>query len=57
MINIYCDTCKTVVGIIKKDALVYSDGGIEIFCDECKKERINNYYYDDNQLVKILGDE
>ena len=45
MINIYCDTCKMIVGIIEKDALVYSDGGIDILCDECKKERINNYYY------------
>ena len=45
MINIYCDSCKKVVGIIKKDALVLGDGGIDILCDECKKERINNYYY------------
>jgi len=56
MINIYCDSCKTVVGIIKKDALVYSDGGIVIYCKSCKKDQIK-FYGDDNQLVKVLGDE
>ena len=60
MINIYCDTCKTVVGIIENDALVCSSDqfyGIEIYCNECKKKRIGIYFYDENQLVKVLEGE
>jgi len=60
MINIYCDSCKMIVGIIEKDALVCSSDqyyGIEIFCNKCKKERINNYYYDINQLVSVMEEK
>ena len=56
MINIYCDTCKTIVGIIEKDALVYSDSGIVIYCKACKKgDRL--IIIDENQLMSVMEEK
>ena len=59
MKNILCQTCKNIVGIIDENALVSSFDqfvGIEIYCKNCKKQRIGPYFKDENQLLYQEGD-